>query len=534
MKTRTMWLIVTIVVALVLMAGVAGAVPGQMAPEDTVPHKINYQGRLTSPDGTPLDGTFPMRFQIYNAAGGGTMLWDSGSLSVNVDNGLFNVELEVDPSAFNGQALWLRIHVDGEWLSPRQELLPVPYALSLRPGTVIEGEPAGAEGAVLEVDMSGYYPLGKALWGTASTGSAVLGRSPDGYGLLGYSENSAAVYGRDDGTQQAKGYGGYFTSNTGVGVYGYSSAISVVSNAYTPGVWGRSANGIGVYGEGGNGKPGVWGVSDGTGVSGTTRGTSATAYGVFGRAGGGAYAIYGHQDSETGGLAVWGKNDGGGTGVSGTNLGSGHGTWGYSAAANGVTGATGRADRNYGLHTLDNLYSRNYHTSGAVMQVVQNGSAESLERGDLVEIAGLDTAARTAGPPTIQVRRAEGANSTAVIGVVASNYPGEWLDESAAADPTGATGPETEIPLAEPGPIAPGELLLVVVQGPAQVKASALSGAIHTGDLLSSADQPGQAVKAAQLQVEGVTAALPGTVFGKALEPLDAGKGLVYVFVTLQ
>jgi hypothetical protein len=84
------------------------------------------------------------------------------------------------------------------------------------------------------------------------------------------------------------------------------------------------------------------------------------------------------------------------------------------------------------------------------------------------------------------------------------------------------------------GPVPAGEYLLLVVQGPARVKASALSSPIQPGDLLSSAAEAGYAAKAAQVTVEGVPLALPGTIFGKALEALDADRDLIYVFVTLQ
>jgi hypothetical protein len=37
------------------------------------------------------------------------------------------------------------------------------------------------------------------------------------------------------------------------------------------------------------------------------------------------------------------------------------------------------------------------------------------------------------------------------------------------------------------------------------------------------------------LSIDGLPLALPGTVFGKALESLNAGEqGLIYVYVTLQ
>lgn len=51
---------------------------------------------------------------------------------------------------------------------------------------------------------------------------------------------------------------------------------------------------------------------------------------------------------------------------------------------------------------------------------------------------------------------------------------------------------------------------------------------------MASAATAGLAAKAGQISVEGVALAAPGTVFGKALEPLPAGDGLIYVYVTLQ
>ena len=64
--------------------------------------------------------------------------------------------------------------------------------------------------------------------------------------------------------------------------------------------------------------------------------------------------------------------------------------------------------------------------------------------------------------------------------------------------------------------------------------ADAMAAAIQPGDLLSTTGQAGIAAKAPTINVGGTVTTVPGTVFGKALEPLDAGKGLVYVFVTLQ
>ena len=57
-----------------------------------------------------------------------------------VVDGLVDLILDVDPTVINGQALWLEVSVDGQTLAPRQELLPVPYALSVRPGASIIGD----------------------------------------------------------------------------------------------------------------------------------------------------------------------------------------------------------------------------------------------------------------------------------------------------------------------------------------------------------------------------------------------------------
>ena len=65
----------------------------------SVPAKMNFQGRLTNTAGNTLpNGTYNMRFRIYNAASGGSALWTesrliSASAGVTVTNGLFSVQL---------------------------------------------------------------------------------------------------------------------------------------------------------------------------------------------------------------------------------------------------------------------------------------------------------------------------------------------------------------------------------------------------------------------------------------------------------
>lgn len=549
MQTRTLWLVVGVIALLALLGGSAGALSAGPQPQDVGPlpddagiaanvaSQMNYQGRLTDASGLPLDGVYPMRFQIYDNASTGTLYWDSGTVNVTVDDGLFNTALNVSAPVFDGRGLWLRIYVNGEWLSPRQALLPAPYALSLRPGARIQGDPDPA-GHVLRVEMAGTNATRAAVWGYTSTGSAVRGTSAGGYGLEGYTNDGYAVRGQDSGTTQSRGYGGYFTSVNGVGVYGYSSGTSTATNMHAPGVYGRSANGSGVYGLSDSAQSGVQGEStagfgvhgrsststgvygyssNATGVHGATGGSSSDDHGVYGTGGNGTYAIYGYKSGSGSGLGVYGTNDGSGSGVSGS-----------SASYVGVYGSTSKVDGNWGLYTVDNIHYASVTALGAEMQVVQNGDTAPLEVGDVVEIAGMDAPLDEGLPPVILVRRVREAGSSAILGVVASGYAREWLT----APPEGPVDPDSALLQSQTGPIAPGETLQVVVRGPARVKVA--GGPLQPGDLLSGGAVAGCAQKAALVTIEGFEIAPPGSVLGKALEAWDGGEGLLYVYITLQ
>ena len=82
------------------------------------------------------------------------------------------------------------------------------------------------------------------------------------------------------------------------------------------------------------------------------------------------------------------------------------------------------------------------------------------------------------------------------------------------------------------GPIAPGDYLLIVVLGPAQVKVDGLPVGIQPGDTLAAADG-GRASKATPIEVQGVQFLPPGIAIGQAMEPLDALQktGLIWVWV---
>jgi hypothetical protein len=90
---------------------------------------------------------------------------------------------------------------------------------------------------------------------------------------------------------------------------------------------------------------------------------------------------------------------------------------------------------------------------------------------------------------------------------------------------------------AQPG-IALGESgenkVLVATTGRVMVKADARRGAIHIGDLLVTSDVAGTAMKSEPVNLGGVQFHRPGTLIGKALEPLEKGSGKILVLLSLQ
>jgi hypothetical protein len=76
--------------------------------------------------------------------------------------------------------------------------------------------------------------------------------------------------------------------------------------------------------------------------------------------------------------------------------------------------------------------------------------------------------------------------------------------------------------------------VLVATTGRVKVKVDASKGAIHIGDLLVTSDIPGVAMKSEAVSLGGVQFHRPGTLIGKALEPLEKGKGEILVLLSLQ
>lgn len=166
-----------------------------------------------------------------------------------------------------------------------------------------------------------------------------------------------------------------------------------------------------------------------------------------------------------------------------------------------------------------NVYARSFRPSASDMASLAR-VAEEVEAGDVLVIdprqSGIMTLARQAA-------------DTAVFGIVAAD-PGVVLGSqppTTAGFPveTGEAGEESGTPVE--GTTDPVTVEVpVALSGVALCKVDAGYGSIRPGDLLTTSPTIGHAMRADEPR--------PGTILGKALEPLDAGTGLVRVLVMLR
>lgn len=194
---------------------------------------IPVQGRLTDAGGSPLNGTYSIRFALYEVSSGGTALCEDTN-SVAVANGLFYSEIYgTCYGVVNGRQLYLGIKVGADpEMTPRQGIYPVPYALSLMPGAFISD--TFSNNAILDIENRGS--TGRGL---RSLAMSLTGRN---FGIVGASKSP-------------DGFGGYFyntseSPNTGIAVAGvhpgYDATTELGETACPAGYFGGRVGVIGL------------------------------------------------------------------------------------------------------------------------------------------------------------------------------------------------------------------------------------------------------------------------------------------------
>lgn len=124
------------------------------AAAQTVPYKVNFQGRLADSTGASMaDGSYNMTFRLFSGSTGGSAVWTEvrqTTSRVTLTNGQFNVQLgdvtSLSPSLFTTQPLYLEVelptpasatcstaacavYTEGA-MTPRQPLASSPYAMN--------------------------------------------------------------------------------------------------------------------------------------------------------------------------------------------------------------------------------------------------------------------------------------------------------------------------------------------------------------------------------------------------------------------
>lgn len=158
--------------------------PGTAFAIQTIPYLVNFQGRLTDNNGNVLsDGSYNVKFRIYNTATGGAALWEEdrdfgGSDNrVTVQNGLFNIQLgslsALSPTLFN-EATQGNLYLEVELPTPGTATCASNGCASWTEGAMTPRQPIASSTYAFNsdtldgIDSSGFVQLNP---GSAQTGS---------------------------------------------------------------------------------------------------------------------------------------------------------------------------------------------------------------------------------------------------------------------------------------------------------------------------------------------------------------------------
>ena len=532
----------------------AAALTGTAVLAEPVGTGFTYQGQLKE-DGVPVDETCDFQFILWNDATstdgvhqvGPRLVFDVDSSiggPIEVTNGLFTVELDFRAGAFDGNKRWLETGVNCPahprgfpprftTLTPRQPVTAAPYAMYALGGPGGTGDLWAASGDDIHNTNAGKVGIG-----TTEPGATLDVTNSGGQTAVRGTTSWIGVYGKHDST-----------SGTFPGVWGETDSLA------------RSATGL--RGIVTSTTPG----GSSTGVLGLNKGTGTAGIGVWGRQDGSGYGVHG---TTPGGTGVFGKS----TNDSGTN----YGVRGESASPNGYAGhfvntsadgtavyarsaGSQRDDATLQVHnTQTNAGMAAYMTSvgsWATMHLQNNGTGEVLwlardnSDGPFIAAYNEDTNRYVFrvdhnGWTSVSVLQITGGADLSeqfevtgrepepgmVVSIDPKN-PGELVvsrqayDRAVAGVISGAGGVQPGMLMGQDGSIADGDHP-VALTGRVWCHCDATSNAIQPGDLLTTSDVPGHAMKV----TDHVRA--QGAIIGKAMTSLTDGRGLVLVLVTLQ
>ena len=149
MKTQRTGSITVLCTALLFL--LLSAVGGETLVAQSIPQALGYQGILVDADGIAWpNGNYELTFRIYDAPNGGAPLWQEAQSAALID-GVFDAQLgsSIPIDLPFDRPYWLAVELAGESeMTPRIQLLAVPYAMNARRASVAERIEEGASGVV--------------------------------------------------------------------------------------------------------------------------------------------------------------------------------------------------------------------------------------------------------------------------------------------------------------------------------------------------------------------------------------------------
>ncbi len=548
---------------------------------------FTYQGRLNN-NANPASGSYDLRFTIYDSSGGSTVV--AGPLTnaaTVVSNGLFAVTLDFGANVFTGPARWLDIAVrtngSGSFagLSPRQSMLPAPYAIfagsasNVAGGSVVQSLNSLKDNVTLAAGANvTITPSGNTLTitstGAGGGGIWSLNGSSAFYngGNVGIGTNSPVsklhvVSSANDSPPrlQSSGTAGFgagwdlYQGGVGKGYVGVPDAAAGIAPGEmivfgSPGtrvsLWPGTARALTMELNGDATLPGNINFGSTTrqmlNMFGTGFGIGIQTADLYFRTGTGfAWHVGGVHSNTT-------YDSGGGTTVATLDLNTGLDFGSRLGQHISLWGGIGARRFDIGMQA-ETIYFRTGNGVGDAFAWYKGGIHDGGHRnaggGQTLMTLDGETGLFVGGPASVCTLTIRGGCDLAEpfpmkeqeiekgsVVVIDKEHPGQLqrsaqaYDKRVAGIVSGGNGINSGISLHQEGLLEGGQN--VALSGRVYVLADAGNGAIEPGDLLTTSDRPGHAMK-----VTDQTRA-QGAILGKAMSGLKSGQGMVLVLVTLQ
>jgi hypothetical protein len=498
---------------------------------------INYQSVLTDAAGKPINGSRSIQFFIYDLATGGTVIWDE-TQTVPITDGLFNVMLgsskPISYTVFNGsdRYLSLKVGTDPE-MTPRKRLVSVGYSFRAYDADKVDGKDAAA--FVQKVDGVGPANDGN-IDLVAGTNVTITPDIPN-HKITISGGGGGDNLGNHTAIQNIKLNGNWLSGDGGnEGIF--------VNNVGNVGIGTKTQETfLEISGAPANLR-GQLKITDPAGDDPFISFYAGTAY----------KSAIGYSN----GVARWSTNDGSNLCISGGNVGIDTQQPGAKLHVNGGIRARGGSPGAYGVNNNGYAFTGNNGDDDSGMFSSADGQLEfytnNIERIRIKSNGNIGIGTllpqeklHVNGNLMCSVLKITGGSDIAepfdinnaghieagMVMTIDPENPGKLkisdkaYDRCVAGIISGAGDIAPGMIMGQTGTVANGEYP-VALSGRVYCWANATNGSIQPGDLLTTSETPGHAMKVSDFS------RAQGAILGKAMSSLKEERGLILVLVTLQ